>query len=192
MIKSVNEKKKKKQKSLFLPFILIKSTGGYITFEDSKWFHGKKFKLILLLIFNKLRRKKVLNIGKFKSKFYHQTSLTFFSKRDKSYIFLSNHQPFLTFFLISRIIFLLVQQQYYLQNNSQIYSESSPFSTMNQDKNRLIESEGKVEDFFYLSSPLFRWWLMEGVMSHMLLLVTSTASCKSLKFRRISRFKLLI
>lgn len=76
MIKSVNEKKKKKQKSLFLPFILIKSTGGYITFEDSKWFHGKKFKLILLLIFNKLRRKKVLNIGKFKSKFYHQTSLS--------------------------------------------------------------------------------------------------------------------
>lgn len=119
--------KKKKQKSLFLSFILIKSTGGYITFEDSKWFHRKKFKLILLLIFNKLRRKKVLNIGKFKSKFYHQTSLTFFSKRDKSYIFLSNHQPFLTFFLISRIIFLLVQQQYYLQNNSQIYSESSPF-----------------------------------------------------------------
>lgn len=90
----------KKQRSLFFPFILIKSTGGCITFEVSNWFHKKKFKLILLLIFNKLRRKEVLNIGKLKSKFYikeidfkisvDQTSLIFFTKKDKSYTYYFN------------------------------------------------------------------------------------------------------
>lgn len=64
---------KKKQKSLFLPFILIKFRGGYITFEDSNWFHRKEIQTDSFTYIQQVAKKGkvlILNIGKFKSKFY--------------------------------------------------------------------------------------------------------------------------